>query len=128
MTMNIFARSQTVNIKFATSQTFLGNLWISGPLDTLHTIRLDTWQGRKYYPATMSTRDQLLADIEAFLERHNMSAGDFGLECLNNVSFVYKLRRGDDVLASTIDRVREFMASRDRPLARRRKAESRPAA
>ncbi len=77
----------------------------------------------------MSTRDQILAEIEAFLERHKMSAGEFGIQCMRNPSFVYRLRRGQGILDSSIDRARAFMAEHDkRPLARRRKAESRPAA
>ena len=76
----------------------------------------------------MSTRDQILSEIEAFLKRHSMSAGDFGIQCMRNPSFVYRLRRGQGILDSSIDRVRAFMADYDRPLGRRRKSESRSAA
>jgi len=76
----------------------------------------------------MSTRDQILSEIEAFLVRHGMSAGDFGVRCMRNPSFVYRLRRGQGILDSSIDRARAFMIEYDRPLARRGRRESRPAA
>lgn len=76
----------------------------------------------------MSTRDQILAEIEAFLVRHDMSAGTFGIKCMRNPSFVYRLRNGQGILDSSIDKVRAFMADYDRPLARRRRVESRSAA
>ncbi len=71
----------------------------------------------------MSTRDQVLEEIESFMARHGMSAGDFGIKCMRNPSFVYRLREGHDIRASSIDKVRAFIAARDRPLARRRKVD-----
>lgn len=76
----------------------------------------------------MSTRDQILSEIEAFLVRHRMSAGEFGVRCMRNPSFVYRLRRGQGILDSSIDRVRAYMATFESPLARKRKPEARSAA
>ena len=76
----------------------------------------------------MSTRDEILAEIEAFLVRHNMSAGAFGIKCMRNPSFVYRLRDGQGIMDTTIDKARSFMRAYDkRPLGRRR-TESRSAA
>ena len=79
----------------------------------------------------MSTKDTLLADINAFLALHKMRAADFGKCALNDTGFVYRLRQDLDPKASTVDRCRAYMAQyeRDHPLARRhRKAEARSAA
>jgi len=77
----------------------------------------------------MSTiREQLLDEIEAFLARHGMSPGDFGLACRNNTHLVYRLRRGMDPKASSVDEIRRWMREHERPLARRGRRESRPAA
>lgn len=72
----------------------------------------------------MSTKDKLLADINAFLGRHNMRAADFGKWALNDTGFVYRLRKGLDPKASTIDKVRAFMKDYGRPLATRVEARS----
>jgi len=80
----------------------------------------------------MSTKDKLLADINAFLGRHNMRAADFGKWALNDTGFVYRLRQDLDPKSSTVDRCRAYMAQyeRDHPLDRKRKkaAEQRSAA
>lgn len=77
----------------------------------------------------MKLRDQTLADIEAFLVRHGMSARAFGVAFRGDTAFVYRLREGKGIASDTIDDVRVFMRDyRPAGNARRRKAESRPAA
>ena len=71
--------------------------------------------------------DELRADIKAFLARTGMTPTDFGINALNTPAFWTKLKRGEDIRASTIDKVRRYMREYDRPLARRRKAEVRAA-
>ncbi len=56
-----------------------------------------------------SIRDDLLAEIEAFLAKHKMAAAKFGQEALSDMGFVLRLRAGRDVRISTADRAREFM-------------------
>lgn len=61
-----------------------------------------------------STRETLLAEIEAFVERHRdagMTATRFGVECLSNPRFVHNLRRGRDFQTKTLDKARHFMAA-----------------
>ena len=59
----------------------------------------------------MSTREQLLAEIEAFLTRHNMAASTFGRMAIKSHKLVYRLREGKDITTSSADAVRAFMAS-----------------
>lgn len=77
---------------------------------------------------TMSTRDKLLSEIEAYLARTGMAPTTFGSAVMNDKAFVLRLRKGKGVHADTVDHVRAWMA--DHPLARRRprKAEARSAA
>lgn len=77
---------------------------------------------------TMSTRDDLLSEIAAFCAAQDMTIAEFGRQALNNASFVYKLRAGEDIRLSSIDKVRRFIREFKRPLARRTRRESRPAA
>jgi|GEM_PF-6687497 len=73
-----------------------------------------------------TVRDTLLTEIETFLAMHDLTASEFGISCLHDPSFVFRLRDGKDIRASTVDKVRRWMASR--PLAKRRRADQRPAA
>jgi hypothetical protein len=57
----------------------------------------------------MSTRDTLLAEIEAFLARHRMPETTFGKICLNDTAFVSRFRSGSDVRSRTADKLRQFM-------------------
>lgn len=59
----------------------------------------------------MTTRDALLAEIEAFLHRHGVAASEFGRAALNDTSLVKRLRDGADVRLSTADRIRDFIRS-----------------
>lgn len=57
----------------------------------------------------MSARDDLLNEIELFLERWGMSPTRFGQLCMNDHTFVRRLRRGGDVRLATAERVRTFI-------------------
>lgn len=56
-----------------------------------------------------SSREQLLAEVEAFLKRESIAPSQFGQDAVNDRSFVGRLRRGADVRLETADRVRAFM-------------------
>jgi len=58
----------------------------------------------------MNTREQLLKDILAFLERTGMSPTSLGQEALNDRGFMTRLQSGTDIRLGTVDRVRKFMA------------------
>jgi hypothetical protein len=60
----------------------------------------------------MTAQEKLLADIERFLLKQGMDHTRFGIEALNDPSFVTDLRGGRRVRIDTADRVREFMESR----------------
>lgn len=55
---------------------------------------------------------QLLADIEAWCEKHGVTVSEFGERAIGTRAFVGRLRRGHDPRASTINRCREFMEMR----------------
>lgn len=76
----------------------------------------------------MSTREQFLAEVEAYLKAHDMDPSNLGILALRNPAFVMRLRAGMDVRVSTMDRVQKWM--REHPLDRKRKkaAEHRSAA
>jgi Tfp pilus assembly protein PilX len=57
----------------------------------------------------MSSAEALLRDIEAFLQRTGITPTQFGLEAMNNSSFVRQLRNGSGVTLRTLDKVRAFM-------------------
>lgn len=59
----------------------------------------------------MSTADKLLIDIEAFLKRHNMTPGRFGIDADLDHKFVSRLRAGKGCHSSSIDIARAFMSS-----------------
>jgi hypothetical protein len=69
----------------------------------------------------MSIRKDLLRDIEAFLRDFEMAASTFGAEAISDRAFVFMLRAGRDPKASTVDRVRDFMADYRRQHAKRPK-------
>lgn len=52
----------------------------------------------------------LLQEIDAFLERKDMSPSAFGKAALNDPPFVSQLREGRRVWPETEERVRSFMA------------------
>lgn len=55
----------------------------------------------------------LLADIEKFLERNNLSATRFGVLVVGDTKFVKTLRAGRTPRASTGERVRSWMEAND---------------
>ena len=71
--------------------------------------------------------DRLLADIEAFIQRSDMSATAFGEAAMRDRHLIRRLRAGGSVTLDTADAIRRFMAEYKRPLARRRRAEARAA-
>jgi hypothetical protein len=66
-----------------------------------------------------SIRDDLLCEIDAFLDRTGMEPSRLGKDAVNDPAFVHRLRAGADVRTRTVDRIRKFMAAH-RPLARRK--------
>jgi len=64
-------------------------------------------------------REKLLAEVEAFLERHDMPPSNFGRQAMSDATFVFDLRKGQDIKLSTADRCRRFMAEYKAPKARR---------
>lgn len=69
----------------------------------------------------MSTRKELLRDIEAFLQEFEMAASPFGADAIGDRAFVFMLRAGRDPKGGTVDRVRHFMADYRRQHAKRPK-------
>jgi hypothetical protein len=60
----------------------------------------------------MTAREKLLAEIDAFLERHNMRETAFGIKAVNDPALVSDMRyHGRSVRIDTAERLREFMAS-----------------
>ncbi|MBM3928415.1 MAG: hypothetical protein FJ335_08165 [Sphingomonadales bacterium] len=55
---------------------------------------------------------QLLADIETFLDKHQLPPTRFGDEALGDRHFVRQLRRGRRVWPETEKKVRAFMEER----------------
>lgn len=69
-----------------------------------------------------NTRDTLLKEIDAFLDRYGMAAAKFGEEAVSDPAFVLRLRAGRSPRIDTVDRVRQFMRDYRPPLKRRPKA------
>ena len=65
----------------------------------------------------MSTRDKLLAEIDAYLAASGINQSDFGERAMGNRSFVARLRHGMNITIESMDKVRAWMASHplDRP-------------
>lgn len=57
------------------------------------------------------TRAKLLADIEAFLARHDMYQTDFGVRAVNDRRCVGRLREGFDITLGKAERIYLFMAA-----------------
>ena len=79
---------------------------------------------RTNYGSVMSTHETLVAEINRFLKKHDMAADTFGKLAMNDVAFVYRLRKGLDPKVSTVDKIRAFMKAYNRPLAARVEAHS----
>lgn len=60
----------------------------------------------------------LVREIEAFCERHGLSASRFGREAVNDTALVTDLRAGRQLTQKTLFRVRQFMNRQDAGVAR----------
>lgn len=60
-----------------------------------------------------TAREQLLAEIEAFIARHDIRASYFGRDIAGDFSLVHRLRRGSGVRLETVDRIRRYIADYD---------------
>lgn len=59
----------------------------------------------------MSTeREKILKQVEEFLEKHEMLPSNFGKMAVSDPTFVFDLRKGQDLKLSTVDKVRRFMS------------------
>ena len=58
----------------------------------------------------MDERQQLLAQVEGFCKREGMAPTTFGRKALGDGRFVARLRAGGRVRATTLDKVRRFLA------------------
>ena len=59
----------------------------------------------------MNQKQKLLAQIEVFIELHDMPATTFGLLAVNNGHLVHNLRSGKTIRLDTVDKVLDFMES-----------------
>ena len=57
----------------------------------------------------MSSREQFLKEIEAFMARTGVSPAKFGRDVANDGKFISRLRNGADVRLDTADRARAYM-------------------
>jgi predicted XRE-type DNA-binding protein len=98
-----------------TSATMIGNIQSVKPLnrhfDLFHSTPktgLAPLVGANYY-RRMSIRDELLAEIALFLAETGMSPTELGERAMNDRARVSRLRAGDDIRASSVDKLRAFM-------------------
>lgn len=75
----------------------------------------------------MTTRENLLAEIEAYLIKHQVSPTAFSIAATGDRTFVRTLRAGREPKSDTIDRVKAYIARPTKPQ-RRVKGESQAAA
>lgn len=61
----------------------------------------------------MSVSAQVLSEIEAFLQRAQMAPSNFGKHALNDEQFVFRLRKGRNVTAKSLDKARDFIRARE---------------
>lgn len=59
----------------------------------------------------MNAQQSFLAEVDAFLKRHEMSDSRFGKEALKDPNFVLELRGGRSPGINTVEEVRTFMLS-----------------
>lgn len=57
----------------------------------------------------MDTREALLAEVEAFLQRERMAPTALGKLSVNDGKFVRRLRSGANLTLATVERVEAFM-------------------
>ena len=67
----------------------------------------------------MSTRQQILREIDAFLREFGVSGTAFGERAINDRTLVGTLRGGRELKSVTIDKLRAYMARERKKAARR---------
>ncbi len=70
----------------------------------------------------MSTRDELLREIDAFLKETGMAPTIFGRDAVKDRALMISLRKGRSPTLDTVDKIRAFMAKERKKLAKRPKA------
>jgi hypothetical protein len=55
--------------------------------------------------------DDLLTDIEAFLEAHQMAETTFGRRAANDATLLRDMREGRELRRATAERIRQFMVT-----------------
>lgn len=74
----------------------------------------------------MTIRDEILAEIDEFLKREGVKESVFGLKCMNDKSFLRRLRRpGVGLRSQTVDHVRDWMKNYGKPKRSRPKSAAR---
>lgn len=58
----------------------------------------------------MSTREQLIKEMDAFLQQTGMTKSVFGTLAANDDKFVERVKAGSGFTVRTLDRVRKFMS------------------
>ena len=56
------------------------------------------------------TINELLREIDAFIERQGMNPSDFGWSAIGDRNLYRHLKNGRDLRLSTLDRIRAFMS------------------
>lgn len=69
----------------------------------------------------MNEQAKFLAEIEAFMDRHDMLATDFGRRALKDFAFVSRMRAGRNPSLRTVSRCRQFMHDYERAKKRRKR-------
>lgn len=87
---------------------------------------LDHWR-KPIYGAAMSTRDELVREIEDFLDETGMTPTKFGVDATGDRALMITLRGGRDVTLATADKIRTFMVEQRKLLRKRRKGGSKRA-
>ena len=70
----------------------------------------------------MSTREQLLKEIDRFLQATGMTSTMFGVKAVGDRAFMIRLREGREPTTRTVDRIRSFMKENGRRPTRRAEA------
>lgn len=76
----------------------------------------------------MTIRDQIHQEVEDFLTRTGVTPTGFGLKCMNDKGFVFRLRNGANVKTDTIEVLRAFMKVYKPPKPRGRRGNDHAAA
>ena len=57
----------------------------------------------------MITSEELLAEIESYLDRHKMAETTFGRKSVNDGKLISRLRRGGQIQLKTAEKVKDFI-------------------